>query len=756
MLDHANSQLTTPQLTGDNSVHTGFSPRITNSPLYRRTPRGAAVALTVLAYCNGAHAQNESDSSGSTPAEVVVTAQKKAEFLQDVPIPVTVLSADALTTNNEVLLRDYFTSVPGLNVSPNITATQMISIRGITTGGFTNPTVGILVDDVPFGNSTGEGNTVPDIDPGDLARIEVLRGPQGTLYGADSMGGLVKFVTADPSVEGYSGRLEAGTTSVHHGAQPGYSLRGSANTPITDTLAFRFSGFERQDPGYINNPFLSLKGVNESQAYGGHFAALWKPGDMFSLKLSALYQNYKINGASEVDVGPGLGDLESNYVPNAGRLNRTIQAYSATAGLKLGIFDLTSVTGYNINRYVDSVDYTYYFADYTIKAFPVAGTPVLDSNDIRKFTQEFRLSAPVGDHLDWLLGGFFTHETETVYDNFLAVDTVSGQVYGTFLNSSFPRTFSEYAAFTDLTVRVTDSFDIQIGARESHIKQKNDIATEIGPYDELILGVSSPHYIPRVDIDANAFTYLFTPRYRITPDLMAYVRLASGYRPGTPNTAAGAPAQSNPDKTKNYELGVKADLLDHKASIDLSLYYIDWKDIQIPLRTALGNAYTSNGSAAKSEGIELSVTARPMHGLNVSTWLSYNHAVLTEAFPAGSTVYGVSGDRLPNTAKFSGNLNIRQEFPISGELTGFVGGTLSYVGDRLSIFQATPERERFPGYAQTDIRGGTQYGSWQTNLFINNVTDKRGLLNGGAGYYLPFAYVYTQPRTVGLSVTKTF
>ena len=161
--------------------------------------------------------------SGPVLEEVLVTAEKRSETLQETPVPVSVINADSLANSSRVLIRDYFTDVPGLSVAP-VTIQQALSIRGISTGGFTNPTVGVIVDDVPFGSPINyeAGNLVPDLDPGDLARIEVLRGPQGTLYGANSMGGLIKFVTKDPSTDAYSGRAEVGTYNVYNGTEPGF------------------------------------------------------------------------------------------------------------------------------------------------------------------------------------------------------------------------------------------------------------------------------------------------------------------------------------------------------------------------------------------------------------------------------------------------------------------------------------------------------------------------------------------------------
>jgi len=718
-------------------------------------PAGIAAFLASIAAAFTASAENAGIDRAPIE-EVLVTAEKKSERAQDVPVPLTLVNAEALADTSQVLLRDYYASVPGLSVTPGLGANAAISIRGISTGGITNPTVAITVDDVPFSGSTvaTAGTQVPDFDPGDLARIEVLRGPQGTLYGANSMGGLLKYVTVDPATDAFRGRVEGGTSGVQNGAQPGFNLRASANIPLSDTFAMRASGYTRQDPGYINNPILGLKGVDEAQAYGGRWSALWKPSADLSFKLSAQYQRIRTDGVSEAIVRPDLGDLQQNYIPGIGGHARTAQAYSAIVNYRHGILDLTSVTGYNINGYSNSEDFSSAYGGFTESLFGVNGVPVHEYGDVGKFTQELRLSLPIGPHLDWLVGGFFTHEVFADVQTIGAENSTTGQVVGESYYGSFPGSYMEYAGFTDLTYHITDQFDIQLGGRESHIKSTQEQELQYGVF----VG-PDPLITPAVESTANAFTYLVTPRYKLSTDLMVYARLASGYRPGGPNPAeTGVPPTVSPDKTQNYELGMKADFLDHLLSLDASLYYIRWKDIQISLRNSQNFSYLANGGAAKSQGAELAMTLKPMTGLTLSAWATYNDAVLTEDFPANSKAYGVKGDRLPNSARFSGNFALEQSFPIPGwiDTTGFVGGQMSYMGDRLSIFMPTSQRQYFPGYAKTDLRTGVRSDAWTAQLYVNNVADRRGVLAGGLGYYEPTAFIYIQPRTFGLSLSKSF
>ena len=221
--------------------------------------------------------------------------------------------------------------MPALSLTVNEFGAPQVTIRGLAAGGFTNPTVGIVVDDVPYGASmfAGYGEEAPDVDPSDLARIEVLRGPQGTLYGASSLGGLIKFVTVDPSTDGVSGNVQMGTSSVYNGAGLGYSVRGGVNVPLSDTVAIRASGFTREDPGYIDDPALHSEGVNEGHAAGGRLAALWRPSDVLSLKLSAVIQHSTLDGSPTVDLQPGLVGLQQSDARGSGSYDKRLQAYSA-------------------------------------------------------------------------------------------------------------------------------------------------------------------------------------------------------------------------------------------------------------------------------------------------------------------------------------------------------------------------------------------------------------------------------------------
>ncbi len=698
--------------------------------------------------------------------EVVVTAEKHSERLQDVPVPVTALSAVTLADRNQFRIQDYFTQVPGLALTPNENnGTATIAIRGITSGDNTNPTVGITVDDIPFGSSTsiGAGYFAPDFDPSDLARVEVLRGPQGTLYGASSIGGLLKYVTVDPSFAGVSGRVEAGLASVDGGGNLGYNVSAGVNIPLTDSLAVRISGFTRDNPGYIHNVQSGETDVNKTTVTGGHLSALWRPTDDFSLKLSALYQDNKIFGSSFVTVEPGLGDWQQRFLPGTGHVDRTFEVFSANMSGILGPFDVTSVTGYSVSRLHDFLDYTEVFGFITQGVFNTNPPYTLAGDDTTtyKFNQEIRLATKIGSKVDLLLGGYYTHERSPYLLQIIGADA-AGQSIGGEAHSAFTSSYAEWSGFANLTYHFTDHFDVQVGGRGTSISETFN-ETDSGPYVPLFENATSPNSYGGSEQD-HAFTYLVTPRYVVSQDLMIYARLASGYRPGGINAGVspGQPVEPNfkHDTTENYELGVKGNAFDHIFSFDASVYHIDWRDIQLALlNQADGQVYFSNGSRAKSEGVEVSFEYIPVRQLHLSGWVDVNDAELTQPLPGNSPVNGPVGSRLPYSSRFSANTAMDYEVPL-GTITGVVGGGVSYVGDRTGAFVGTgqpqPSRQNLPGFAIASIHAGAKWDRWDIHADVNNLLNRYGVLGGGVGTQTPDAFQFIQPRTIGLSAAMTF
>jgi len=680
--------------------------------------------------------------------EMVVTAQKRLERLQDVPIPVTAVDAQLLLKGNQLRVQDYYSKVPGLNYSPGQWGEPRIAIRGIVTDPYTNPTVGMVIDDIPYGLSINQnGGGGPDIDPGDLARIEVLRGPQGTLYGASSMGGLLKYVTVDPSTEQFSGRVQVGTTSVSHGDDLGYNARGSVNVPLSETWAIRASAFTRREPGYIDNVQTSRSDINEVNATGGRLAALWQPSENLSLKLSALVQEAQADGSFVVE--PDLGGLRHQVLPTAGEYERGAEAYSATLSAGFGSIDFVSLTGYSKDTFRSGLDVTAALGTFADALFGVPYVFYKIDQDTEKFSQEFRIAGDLGSRFEWRLGAFYNDERIVTPQLISAADATAAPV-GTLIDTDRADVkFTEYAVFGDLIVHVTERFDLQFGARQSRTEQRNAAQAPSGPF----AGPATPVLVDKGD----AFTYLFTPQFRISPELMLYARVASGYRPGGVNfynPVLGELPPYKPDETRNYEVGVKGSAFDRLLTFDASAYYIDWDDIQLVVTNVI--SFYDNAGGARSRGIELSTEMRPTDGLTLGAWAAWGDAELTEDFPDTSNTFGVSGDSLPYSPDFSGSFSVDYQFDFTGRATASVGAAVRYVGERAGDFRAdaVTAQPTLPSYSQVDANFGLTAGAWTFNAFVNNVSDKRGVT--GIAPFNVNAFNYIQPRTIGMTVARTF
>lgn len=730
----------------------------------------------------------EAASDATTMSEIVVTAQKKSERLLDVPVSVAAVTGDSLVQQNLVQIRDFYNRVPGVSLSGGGTEQRAngVAIRGVTTGGGTAATVAFVLDDVPLTSGAASAQSpLIDIDPSDLQRVEILRGPQGTLYGASSLGGLVKYVTVSPDASQFSGRIEAGANNVAGGGQ-GYSLRGAVNMPIIqDKVALRASAFTRRDPAYLDNISATAGGddINKNRVRGGRAALLIKPTEAFSLDLSAVRQKAHFFGTPQTRVCPScgagaftgaptfepyFGDLTLNIAPTKRDVDFTL--YQARGALDLGFADLTSISAFDRVKSASDLDQTNTFR-FLLSPFSAAGGSVslINADETEKFSQEVRLASKSDGALEWLVGGFYTHEKIAV-DQVLVVHAVGG-ANTTAYTSKAPAKFEEKSLFADATYHFTPKFDVQVGARYSSNDQTSGSTTTIATPAQRFFGPSSSEPDSRSSDDA--FTWLFTPRYKISPDAMVYLRVATGYRPGGPNASgvAGIPLSFKSDRVVSYEAGLKGAIPALRATYEAALFQIDWDDIQLLTTDVVSQfTYYTNGSTARSRGVELSGRWSPVRGFSIDGAMTYLDAKLTDALrsPAGaSPIYGSKGDRLPGSAKVSASLSSEYDWSIGGGFSAFAGASLAYVGQRYADFAnilptatantAYGARVKLPSYTTIDLRGGVYNDDWRIQAYLKNVGDKRGVIEATTrgGTSSPQA-IFLQPRTVGVSVTRSF
>ncbi len=728
------------------------------------------------------HAQ---EADGSVMSEIVVTAQKKSERLLDVPVSVAAVSSDSLVQQNLVQFRDFYNRVPSVSLSGGGTEQRAngVAIRGVTTGGGTAATVAFALDDTPLTSGAASAQSpLIDIDPSDLQRVEVLRGPQGTLYGASSLGGLVKYVTIAPDARDFSGRVEVGGNTVAEGGE-GYSVRGSVNVPIVrDKVALRVSGFTRRDPAYLDNINATAErgDINKNKVKGGRAALLIKPTDGLSIDLSAMRQKSNFYGSPQIRVCPScgtgafqgaptfapfFGDLKLNIAPTQREVD--FKLYQGRVNLDLGFADLTSVSAWNEVKSASDLDQTNTFR-FLLSAFaaPTGSVSLINADKTEKFSQEVRLASKSDGALEWLVGGFYTDEKIGV-DQILTVRPAGTIAY----TSIAPAKFKETAVFADVTYHFTPQFDVQVGGRYSSNDQQSSGVTTVATPAQRFFGPGSSE--PVAKSSDNAFTWLVTPRYKISPDTMAYLRIATGYRPGGPNSSgvAGIPLSFKSDSVTSYEAGLKGAVPGLNATYEAALFQIDWDDIQLLTTDVVSQfTYYTNGSTARSRGFELSGRWSPVRGLAIDAAGTYLDAKLSDPLrsPAGaSPIYGAKGDRLPGSAKLSGSLSAEYNWAIGEVYSAYIGGGLAYVGNRYAEFSnilptatantAYGSRVKLPSYTTVDLRAGIYSDDWRFAAYIKNLGDKRGVVEATTrgGTSSPQA-IFLQPRTMGVTVTRSF
>jgi len=749
-----------------------------------------------------AHAQNappdqnttkstENSGTVTTLGTIVVTANRRSETLQKVPMAVSALTYHDIERQHLQDFSDYAASVPGLgaiSLGPGMTE---LSIRGIASGSQQpSASVGVYVDETPFGSSSvfaiGSALT-PDLDPADVERIEVLRGPQGTLYGAGALGGVIRFITIPPDTENYSGRLQVGGTSVDGGGN-GFNVHGMVNLPLVkDKLAIRANVYDETDPGFVDDAGRGKTDVNESKVKGGRVSLLWTPTDKTSVRVTALAQNLAAAGSATVALDPDTlrpvyGDLQQRNATLGGDVfEGRYRLYNVTFNTDFGWAKLMSSSSYGTLDAVTNTD-----ATPLLYLGPQAnGQPygTLEQATIpqTKATQEFRLSSPKSQTVEWLGGVFWTRETGNNAQDIYASDYYSGtpqpSPFGIPIGGDLqPSTYEAYAAYGSVTWHVTDRFDVEAGLRYSHDKQHY---TEIG-YGLLFGGVPPTVLLDKRSSDSST-TFSLTPTFHIDDNNMLYARVASGFLPGGPNIVPvgvpNVPATFSPTKLTDYEVGLKSTSPDDRVMVDLSAYYIDWT--KIPLTTFENNfTFLTSGGQAKSKGLEATVSWIPAPGLRLSANASYNDATLTKDAPYPSN--GKRGDPLPYAPQFTLGLSGDYDFALGGGWHGYVGASYQYVGERATDFAFSypvagvlpplPSSPTIPGYNTINLRAGVNRGQWSIDAYVKNLTNQRGIVQASTFQnYVPVAgepnpvtgrmednATIITPRMFGISVSRNF
>ncbi len=678
--------------------------------------------------------------------EVIVTASRREERQLDVAASLSVVDTDATTSQG-------ITDINAIaDFVPNLTATDAggpglgnLIIRGIYVGGA--PTVGTYIDDVPYGGVVGgfASNLALDASLYDLDRIEVVRGPQGTLFGASAVGGVVRYVTRKPSLDQTEGYLFADYSSTDEGSD-NTLIRGRISVPLVDdTFAIAASGYSENNGGYTDNFVTGGEDTNDHEFIGGRLSANWAVSDRVDLVASVIRHEADYDGVGYETFDPTTG------LPVFGELQNEITAprelefdlYSFTANVDVGFATLTSVTS-DQTVTIDNTD------DLTMQLGPLLppGTFVgfRSGDDSNRFTQEFRLTSTTESGLEWIVGAYYTEQES---DSFQRTEEIPADI--NLFNLNTRQEYTEVALFANVTFPITDKWDATIGTRFS------DNENEIG---QTFTGALSDPLLNDLNTatDDTVTTWLLNTRYKVRDDLNIYGRAASGYRPGGANLVLniggmtfGTPAFT-PDDLWSYEAGVKGRTANGRLSYDIGVYYIDWSDAQIQFINALtGIAETGNAAGGiTARGLEASLTGEFFENLFVTGTLALADTELDQDEP---DLAGLAGETLPGNPESSASLAADYIWPVNSGFDLILGATWRYTGEYTSDFSQAP-RGSFenPSYTQLDLRLGLGFERFDINFYATNVTDESDYQT-----VLPvlpnFAYgVVLRPPTFGLNV----
>ena len=719
----------------------------------------AALALTI-----GSAANAQVEEQQQTPApqadqaetrqgnpDIVVTAQKREERIQDVPISISVVDQEKILDSGSSQLVDYAAYVPGFQVdNAGSPGRSTLSLRGVAPIG-PSATVGIYLDDAPIGSSgiyNRSQTFTLDLLPYDIQRLEVLRGPQGTLYGASTIGGLLKYVTVQPNLHRMTLRAGGEIFDVAHGDGLGWGANFMGSVPIIkDELAVSASYSRRDTPGFVDNILTGEDDVNDTVQKGGRLALLWRPDSNVSLQLTALKQRTESDNFGIVyetlnnePPAPGASFLSTNsQLPEP--FHSDFQFYSGRIAYDFGFAELSTTTSYSKLDILETTDAS--------RAFGViwGGLALFPATlHQKKFTEEIRLTSASSDRFEWMVGFFYTDE-DNDHNQIVHAYDAAGNIIDAldpFAIVTLPNKYEEYALFGNATYKFSDHFHLTGGLRWAKNKQTFSQTTEI-PLIGLNIGGPGKS-------NEGVFTYSISPQYNINRDAMVYARIASGYRPGGPNVALpGFPSTVDSETVTSYEAGVKASLLDRMVSLDAAVFMLDWNDLIVGQAFANGINGLVNAGTAKSKGFEAALFVYPTPGLTLGANFAYTDATCTETTPNCT-----DGDRLPGIPKASGAVTANYDFPLSGSAEGHVGGALRIVGDRISAVESDPNMIPVDGYTSLDLNGSVTFDNkWTVRAYVRNVFDAEGRITSNNATTVNPGFISTvplQPRTIGLAV----
>jgi iron complex outermembrane receptor protein len=789
----------------------------TKGQAFRRYLLTSTVAAgSVLALAGSAHAADAAAAASAdtttTLGDLIVTAQKREENIQSVPAAVQAITTARIEQLHIENFNDYIKYLPSVSYQSIGPGYANVYMRGVAADNQSNhsgslPAVGIYLDEQPI---TTVGGPL-DIHTYDIARVESLAGPQGTLYGASSMAGTIRIITNKPQLHDFKAAYDVEVNPVDHGGT-GYMGEGFVNVPVGDHAAVRLVGWYENDAGYIdnvpgtrsfstgvvvnNNAFVK-NDYNTARTYGGRLTLKFDVNDNWTVTPMIMAQDQRSNGVFGFD--PKLGDLKVQHFTPEFNHDSWYQAALTIEG-KIANLDVTYSGGHMDRRIASQSDYTDYsffydqLAGYAAYFYDSHGNfinpiqTVIGRDHFTKDNHELRFASPQGERFRILAGLFYQRQTHYILQNYFVGPTLATSVDnwpGTFWLTDQMRIDRDYAAFGEASFDITDKLTLTGGLRV--FKSDNTLQ---GFY-----GFNAPNYshtgesqcfAPTTvdngpctnlnkEVKYNGETHKVNLTYHIDSEKLIYATYSTGFRPGGVNRNGNLPPY-RPDFLSNYELGWKTTWLDGAMRWNGAVYYERWRDFQFSYLGPNSLTVVNNAGNANIYGIESDITWRVSSGLTLTGAASYNDAKLAQDFCSGvvpctgGAITAPAGQQLPVTPRFKANGTARYEFDAAG-MRAHVQGAVVYQSSSWSDL-LTLDRNVLgvqKAYATADFTAGVTKDSWSLEFSLLNAFDTRNQLYryaectikvcGGGPNQTDQGTVYTvpsRPRTFAVRFGQKF
>ena len=744
-----------------------------------RTGSSGSLAVCIALLASGAataqEAGEEPDSSADSGAieEIIVTATRREQSLQDVSLSISALGERQLENMGADSFVDYARAVPGVSFIDRGPGAGQVIVRGVTTQSvrFDTPrikeTVGIYIDEVPVSSA----RNYLDSHLFDVARVEVLRGPQGTLYGSGSMAGTVRVITNPPNPQTVEGKVSARAVTQDDG-DPGYAVNAVLNLPVIEgESAVRITAFHDLAGGFIDNLQLGKDAVNETTIQGGRIAYRHHFSERFEATATASFQDMETDAPQS-----GTGVWRVHQAPLDSRRDEQVRfvdeyvsdewsLFSLELRYDFGGAELLSSTSY-LDRQNDT------FQDLTSATHHFFGlyldTWILDAVTVENVTQEFRLTSSGEGRLQWLLGAYYQdgdklHDELIFAPGFDAATGLPAAWFGaeTDVLVTFITNFDEQqtAVYGELSYQFTDRLEGTVGARWFDVEQETLISAT-GLY------AGSAFAEPGATAEDGVHPK-FLLSFQANEDQLFFAQAARGFRlGGAGDPVPYGPCQSDFDALGvtqapgnfdsefvwDYELGAKTTWNDGRLTLNATLYRIDWEDIQTTRNLACGWFFTENTGEARTQGLELELVARPTPNLELLFSASYNSAEITKDLEQQNAK---SGDELPWSPDLTAFASVRYQFPERNGRSWYLQADVSHTGSTSNTLNPNAlSAAKVPAYNLVNLHFGVQTERWEAEVFALNASNEETWFDQwrGGGWIEEDRIWINAPRQVGVTV----